>query len=103
MGLGGHEVVVEDDGEARDVAADGGFEIETGHAEGGVAHEVDAEFFRRGELGAHDQAQAGSQSVRFSPTDVAARRRRLIEGDELVARAAGVVGDDHLFAIEPDS
>ena len=42
----------------------------------------------------------GSQSVGFSPTDVAARRRCLVEGNELIARAAGVVGDDHLFAIE---
>jgi len=83
------------------LAADRGFKVETGHPEGGVAHEVHAEFLRRGELGAHNQAQAGSQSMGFSPADVAAWRRSLIEGNELVAWAAGVVGDNHILAIEP--
>src|SRR5260370_14014441 len=41
--LDGHSRVVEYDGEDRNPAAHPGLEIEPGHAEGGVAHEVDAE------------------------------------------------------------
>ncbi len=49
------------------------------------------------------EPKSGAQSMGFSPADVAARRWRLIEGNELVARAAGIVRDDHVFAIESHS
>src|SRR5437763_445047 len=50
--LDGHGGVVQHDGENGDPAAHSRLEVETGHAEGGVAHEIDAELVGRGELGA---------------------------------------------------
>src|SRR6202040_228856 len=83
----GHRRVIEHDGEDRDPAAHRGLEIEPGHAEGGVAHEVDAELLGGGELGPDDQAEAGAERVRLAPAEIAARRDRPVEGQELVARA----------------
>ena len=61
--LDGHARVVEHDGEDRNPAAHRGLEIEPGHAEGGVAHEVDTELLGGGELGPDDQAEAGAERV----------------------------------------
>src|SRR2546421_1896578 len=61
--LDGHGRVVEHDGENGDPAAHGRLEIEPGHAEGGVAHEIDAELVGGGELGADDEAEPGAERV----------------------------------------
>src|SRR5882724_345595 len=37
--VGGHVAIVEEDGRDRHTGADGGFNVQTGHAEGAVAHE----------------------------------------------------------------
>src|SRR5206468_1868824 len=72
--LDGHRRVVEDDGEDGNPAAHRGLEIEPGHAEGGVAHEVDAELVGGGELGADGEAEPGAERVRLAPAEIAARR-----------------------------
>src|SRR5207244_10022990 len=92
--LDGHGRVVEHDGEDGDPAAHRRLEIEPGHAEGGVAHEVDAEFVRGGELGADDEAEPGAERVRLAPAEIAARRDGPIERQQLVAWAPRVVRDD---------
>src|SRR2546428_713202 len=92
--LDGHGRVVEHDGENGDPAAHRRLEIEPGHAEGGVAHEVDAELVGGGELGADDEAEPGAERVRLAPAEIAARRDGPVEGQELVARAPRVVRDD---------
>src|SRR3989442_7715143 len=97
--LDGHGRVVEHDGENGDPAAHRRLEIEPGHAEGGVAHEVDAELVGSGELGADDEAEPGAERVRLAPAEIAARRDGPVEGQELVAWAARVVGDDGLARI----
>src|SRR5262249_61985233 len=51
------------------------------------------------QLGADDEAEPGAERVRLAPPEVAARRHRAVEGQELVARAPGVVGDDRLARI----
>src|SRR5438876_642595 len=92
--LDGHGRVVEDDGENGDPAAHRGLEIEPGHAEGGVAHEIDVELVGRGELGADDEAEPGAERMRLAPAEIAARRDGPVERQELVARAPRVVRDD---------
>src|SRR5262245_17308481 len=94
MPLDGHSRVVEDHRGDGNAAAHGGFKIESGHAEGRIAHEVDAEFFWRCKLGADNEAQTRAEGVRFAPSDVAARHSRPVEGHELVPWAARVVCDD---------
>src|SRR5205807_6317832 len=83
--LDGHGRVVEHDGENGNPAAHGRLEIEPGHAEGGVAHEVDSEFVRGRELGADDEAESGAEGVRLAPAEIAARRDGPVEGQELIA------------------
>src|SRR5262249_36338690 len=98
--LDGHARVVEHDGEDRDAAADGGLEVEPGHTEGGVAHEVHAELVGRGELGADGQPEPGPEGVRLAPAEIAARRHGAVERQELVARAAGGGGDDGVGTVD---
>ena len=100
VGLDRHRRVVEHDRRDRDAAAHRRLEIEPGHPEGGVAHEVDAELVGRGDLGADDEAEPGAELMRLAPADIAARPGRPVERDELVARAAGIVGDDGLGGID---
>src|SRR2546423_3761967 len=71
--LDGHGRVVEHDGEDGDSAAHRRLEIEPGHAEGGVAHEIDAELVGGGELGADDETEPGAECVRLAPAKIAAR------------------------------
>src|SRR5207244_13628823 len=61
--LDGHGRVVEHDGEDGNPAAHGRLEIEARHAERGVAHEIDAELFRGGQLGADDEAEPGAERM----------------------------------------
>src|SRR5207248_2379977 len=98
--LDGHGRVVEDDGENRNPAAHRRLEIEPGHAEGGVAHEVDAELVRGGELGADHEAEPGAQRVRLAPAEIAARRHGAVERQQLDAWAAGVVSDNGVARID---
>src|SRR5438309_3311383 len=94
--LDGHGRVVEHDGADRNPAAHGRLEVEPGHAEGGVAHEVDAELVGGGQLGADGEAEPGPERVRLAPAEIAARRDGAVERQQLVARAPRVVGDDGL-------
>src|SRR2546428_2071179 len=98
--LDGHGRVVEHDGEDGRPAAHRGLEIEPGHAEGGVAHEVDAELLRSGELGADGEAESGAERVRLAPAEIAARRDGPVEGQQLVSRTSRVVSDDGLAPID---
>jgi len=100
MGLDRHRRVVEHDRRDRNAAAHRGLEIEAGHAEGGVAHEVDAEFVGGGDLGADRQPEPGAELVRLAPADIAARPGRPVERVQLLARAAGIVGDDGFGGID---
>ncbi len=54
VALGAHDAVVEHDGEDGDAVARRGLDVHAGHAERGVAHHVDAELLRRGELRPHE-------------------------------------------------
>src|SRR5204862_3689989 len=86
--LDGHGRVVEHDGENGDPAAHGRLEIEPGHAEGGVAHEIDAELVGGGQLGADDEAEPGAERVRLAPAEIAARRDGPVAGQQLVSRTS---------------
>src|SRR5207245_11782928 len=72
--LDGHGRVVEHDRADRNPAAHGRLEVEPRHAEGGVAHEVDAELVGGGQLGADGEAEPGPERVRLAPAKIAARR-----------------------------
>ena len=95
-----HRVVVEHDGADRHARAHGRLEVEAGHAERRIAHEVDAELVGIGDLGADRQAQPRAELVRFSPAHIAARPRRLVERQHLITRRAAVVGDDRILGID---
>src|SRR5712692_11691440 len=86
--------IVQHDGEDGEPAAHSRLEIEPGHAEGGVSHEVDAELVGGGELGADDEAEPSAERMRLAPAEIAAWRDGPVEGEELVARAPRVVRDD---------
>ena len=100
VALGRHDAVVEHHGEDGDAIARGGLDVHAGHADGGVAHDVDAELVRRGELGAHDDAEPVAELGRLAPAHIGAGRRRLPERQELFARAAGIVRDDDVVAVD---
>src|SRR5208282_2836860 len=100
MGLDRHRRVVEHDRRDRDAATHRGLEVEPGHPEGGVAHEVDAELVGGGDLGADREPQPGAELVRLAPADIAARPGRPVERVELFAWAAGIVGDYGLGGID---
>jgi hypothetical protein len=53
--LDGHGGIVQHDRQNRNARADRRLEIEACHAEGRIAHEVDAEFLGRSDLGADHQ------------------------------------------------
>ena len=76
-----------------------GLEVHAGEADGGVAPDVDAELLRRRQLGAHGEAEPVAELRGLAPAEIGERRRRAPEGRELVARAAGVVGDDGVVAV----
>ena len=94
MKLDCHREIVEQDRHDRNALAHRRLEIHAGEADRGITPDVDAELVRAGELGAHGEAEPVAELGRLSPADVGMRRRRLPERRELVARAAGVVGDD---------
>src|SRR5262249_23239567 len=61
---------------------------------------IDTQFFRSREFGAHSDAEPISKLGRLAPAHIGARHRGLPERQELLARAAGIVGDDDIVAIE---
>src|SRR5690606_11385968 len=95
-----HRLVVEQDRQDRDALACGGLEIGAGEADRRVAPDVDAKLVGTGELGAHRQAEAVAKLGRLAPADVAVRAAALPERHQLVARAAGVVGDDRVGDVD---
>src|SRR5688572_16849908 len=96
----GHKVIVQHHSQNWNIAPDRGLEIQSGHAEGGISHKVDAKFLRCCQFRSHDESESGAQSMGFSPTDVTARDGRLIKRNKLVARAAGIMSDNCLFGID---
>ena len=100
MGFDRHRRVVQDDRQDRDPAARRGLEIEAGHPERCVAHEVDAEFVGCGDLGADREAEPGAELVRLAPADIAARPGRPVERVQLLARAARIMSDDRLGGVD---
>src|SRR5271166_5995871 len=100
MGLDRHSGAVETDPRGWAAATLSGLEVEPGHPECGVAHEVDAELVGGGDLGADREPQPGAELVRLAPADIAARPGRPVERVELFAWAAGIVGDDGLGGID---
>ena len=54
----GHHAIVQDDRYDWNFATDGGFDIQSCHTEGGIAHHIDDLFFRRGDFGADGQSEA---------------------------------------------
>src|SRR5580704_14556200 len=63
MGLDRHRRIVQYDRQDRDAAPRRRLEIEAGHAERRIAHEVDAELIGCGDLGADREAEAGAELV----------------------------------------
>ena len=100
MKLDRHREIVEQDRHDRNALAHRGLEIHAGEADRGIAPDVDAELVRAGELGAHGKAEAVAQLGGLAPADIGVRRRRLPERRELVARAAGIVGDDGVGLVD---
>src|SRR5262245_65848522 len=100
MALDRHRGVVEHDRGDGDAAAHGGLEVEAGHPKGGIAHEVHAELVGRRDLGPDVETEAGAQRVRLAPSHVAAGRGGPVEWDQLLAWAAGVVGDDRVAGVD---
>ena len=100
VALGAHDAVVEHHGQDRDLVARRRLDIHAGHADGGVAHHVDAELFRLGELGAHGDAEAVAELRGLAPAHVGAGRRGLPERHHLLARLTGIVRHDDVVAVE---
>src|SRR5215469_15264311 len=96
MSFGGHEVVVQDDGQSRNVVAHSGLEVQSGHSEGSITHKIDAKFVRGGKFGAHDQAQTRSERMGFAPAEITPGRRSAIKWDELIAWASRIMCDDDI-------
>src|SRR5277367_4332965 len=78
----------------RNSATDRGFKVKAGHAERGVAHEVDTELIRCGDLGANGEPKSGAQLMGFAPAEVAARGGGAIEWEKLIAGTAGIMCHD---------
>jgi NitT/TauT family transport system permease protein len=70
VALGRHDAVVEHDGEDGDAVARRGLDVHAGHADGRVAHDVDAKLVRRRELRAHGDAEPVTELGRFAPSHV---------------------------------
>ena len=80
--------------EDRDALAHRRLEVHAGEADRRVAPHVHAELVGFGEFRAHRESEAVAELGGLAPADVGERRRALPERGYLVARAAGVVGDD---------
>ena len=99
-GVGGHVAVVQDDGRDRCAGADGRFDVQTGHAKGAVAHEIEAELLGFSELRADHQGDAVAEVGRLPPADVAMGYRGGVERHNRVAGVTGVVRDNAVIFIE---
>ena len=83
-----HDRIVENDGEYGDAIARRRLKIHPGHADGRIAHDVDADFFRRGDFGAHGQPKAVTELRGLAPTKISPRASSLPERQQLLARTA---------------
>ena len=84
----------------RDLVARRRLDIHAGHADGGVAHHVDAELLRFRELRAHGDAEPVAELGGLAPAHVGARRGGFPERHHLLARAAGIVCHDDVVAVD---
>src|SRR5215475_4690644 len=99
-GIGGHVPVVQDNGRDRRTGAHGRFDIQTGHTKGAIAHEVETEFVRFGQLCANHQWNTVAEVGRLAPADVAVRDRRGVERHNGVAGRPSIVRDNAVLFIE---
>ena len=94
------EKLFKQDRQDGDALAHAGLEVHAGETDGGVAPQVDAELVGLGQLGAHGKPEAHAELGGLAPADIGHRFGRHPERRNLVARAAGVVGDDGVLAID---
>ena len=92
-----HRRVVQNNRRNRYTRPHRSLEVQPGHTKGCIAHKVDAHFLRRGQLGTNDQSQSGSKTVGLAPTKVSPGTVRAIEGSNLIAGAARIMGDDGIL------
>ena len=85
------------DGDNGDIRPYRRLKVQTNHPECSVTHEVDANLFRLGKLGAYDQAQAGAQPMGLAPTQVAPGAVGLVKRHDLVPGTPRVVGYDRVL------
>ena len=83
-----HDRIIEDDGEYGDAIARRRFKIHPGHADSRIAHDVDAEFFRRSDFGAHGKAKAVAELRGLAPPKISPSASSLPERQQLLARTA---------------
>ena len=95
-----HREIVRQDRQDRQALAHRGLEIHAGEADRRVAPEIDAELVGAGQLGAHREAETVAELGRLAPADIGERRLADPERRDLVARAAGVVGDDRVLDVD---
>ena len=86
--------VVLHDGHDRDLVLGGGRQIHAGHADRGVAHDVNDRLVRVGQLGAHRQPERVAQLRRLPPAQVAARGGGPVEHALNVAHRTGFVAQN---------
>ena len=98
--VGCHTTVVQEDGRDRGTGSNRGLDVESGHPESTVAHEVETEFFGFRQFGTNHQWNAVTEVRRFAPTYVTVRNRRGVKRHYRVPRGACVMGDDAVFAVQ---
>ena len=99
-GVSRHAAIVQHHGGDGRSGPDRGLEVQSGHPECAVSHEVEAELIGPGQLGADHQGNAVAQVGGLAPADVAVGRGAGVERHHGVAGRAGVVGDDAVFLVQ---
>ena len=94
-----HGEVVHQAGQDGDALAHRGLEVHAGEADRRVAPEVDAGLVRMHQLGAHRQPEPHAKLRGLAPADIGHRLGGHPERRDLVARAAGIMGDDGVLRI----
>src|SRR5690348_1713868 len=89
-----HREVVEQDRHDRNPLAHRGLEIHAGETDRGIAPDIDAELVGPCEFGAHRKPEAIAELGGLAPAEIGEGLDRLPERRELIARAAGIMGDD---------
>ena len=94
-----HRLVIENHGSDRVAGPDRGLDVQAGHSECGVAHDVHAELGRVSDLGADHEGDSVAQVCGLAPADVGVRHGRRVERHHLVPRVPGVVGRNRVFVV----